>query len=187
MISAGEFRNGVTFEMDGQVYQVVEFQHVKPGKGAAFVRTTYKNVKTGGVVQRSFNPTEKFEQAVIERRDMSYLYNDGDIYFFMDTETYEQVPVSKDMLGDALRFLKENMVCRILSHNGDIFGIEPPTFVELEVTECEPGVRGDTATNATKTCKLETGAELRVPLFINQGDFIRVDTRTGEYMERVKN
>lgn len=187
MISAGDFRNGVTFEMDGQVFQVVEFQHVKPGKGAAFVRTKYRNVKTGAVVERSFNPTDKFEQAQLERRDMSYLYADGDLYYFMDTETYEQMPINKNMLGDALDFLKENMVCRILSYKGEIFGIEPPTFVELEVTECEPGVRGDTATNATKTAKVETGAEIRVPLFINQGDVIRIDTRTGEYMERAKN
>ncbi len=187
MISAGDFRNGMTFEMDGQVYQVVEFQHVKPGKGAAFVRTKYKNVKTGAVVERSFNPTEKFEQAQLERADMSYLYADGDLYYFMDTETFEQIPVSKDLLGDNLNYLKEGMVCRIVSYKGTIFGIEPPTFVELLVTECEPGVRGDTATNATKTAKVESGYEVRVPLFINEGDIIRIDTRTGEYMDRVKN
>lgn len=187
MISAGDFRNGMTFEMDGQVYQVVEFQHVKPGKGAAFVRTKYKNVKTGAVVERSFNPTEKFEQAQLERADMSYLYADGDLYYFMDTETFEQIPISKDLLGDNLNFLKEGMVCRIVSYKGTIFGIEPPTFVELLVTECEPGVRGDTATNATKTAKVESGYEVRVPLFINEGDIIRIDTRTGEYMDRVKN
>ena len=187
MISAGDFRNGMTFEMDGQVYQVVEFQHVKPGKGAAFVRTKYKNVKTGAVVERSFNPTEKFEQAQLERADMSYLYADGDLYYFMDTETFEQIPISKDLLGDNLNYLKEGMVCRIVSYKGTIFGIEPPTFVELLVTECEPGVRGDTATNATKTAKVESGYEVRVPLFINEGDIIRIDTRTGEYMERVKN
>ncbi len=187
MISAGDFRNGMTFEMDGQVYQVVEFQHVKPGKGAAFVRTKYKNVKTGAVVERSFNPTEKFEQAQLERADMSYLYADGDLYYFMDTETFEQIPISKDLLGDNLNYLKEGMVCRIVSYKGTIFGIEPPTFVELLVTECEPGVRGDTATNATKTAKVESGYEVRVPLFINEGDIIRIDTRTGEYMDRVKN
>lgn len=186
MISAGEFRNGVTFEMDGQLYQVVEFQHVKPGKGSAFVRTKYRNVKTGAVVEHSFNPTEKFPQAQIERRDMSYLYNDGNLYYFMDTETYEQIPIDAEMLGDGLKFLKENMVCRILSHNGDVFGVELPFFVELEVTECEPGVKGDTAQNATKNATVETGAVLRVPLFINQGDIIRVDTRTGDYMERAK-
>lgn len=186
MISAGDFRNGVTFEMDGQVFQVVEFQHVKPGKGAAFVRTKYRNVKTGSVVERSFNPNDRFEQAQLERKDMSYLYNDGNLYYFMDTETYEQLPIAADALGDAVKFLKENMVCKILSYKGDIFGVEPPLFVELLVTECEPGVRGDTATNATKTCKVETGAELRVPLFINQGEVIRIDTRTGEYMERAK-
>lgn len=187
MISAGDFRNGMTFEMDGQVYQVVEFQHVKPGKGAAFVRTKYKNVKTGAVVERSFNPTEKFEQAQLERADMSYLYADGDLYYFMDTETFEQIPISKDLLGNNLNYLKEGMVCRIVSYKGTIFGIEPPTFVELLVTECEPGVRGDTATNATKTAKVESGYEVRVPLFINEGDIIRIDTRTGEYMDRVKN
>ena len=187
MISAGDFRNGMTFEMDGQVYQVVEFQHVKPGKGAAFVRTKYKNVKTGAVVERSFNPTEKFEQAQLDRADMSYLYADGNLYYFMDTETFEQIPVSKDLLGDNLNYIKEGMVCRIVSYKGTIFGIEPPTFVELLVTECEPGVRGDTATNATKTAKVESGYEVRVPLFINEGDIIRIDTRTGDYMDRVKN
>ncbi|MCI6604229.1 MAG: elongation factor P [Clostridiales bacterium] len=187
MISAGDFRNGMTFEMDGQVYQVVEFQHVKPGKGAAFVRTKYKNVKTGAVVERSFNPTEKFEQAQLDRADMSYLYADGNLYYFMDTETFEQIPVSKELLGDNLNYIKEGMVCRIVSYKGTIFGIEPPTFVELLVTECEPGVRGDTATNATKTAKVESGYEVRVPLFINEGDIIRIDTRTGDYMDRVKN
>ena len=184
MISAGDFRNGVTFEMDGDVFQVVEFQHVKPGKGAAFVRTKYKNVRTGSVVERSFNPTEKFKQAQLQRRDMSYLYSDGDLYYFMDTETYEQMPFTAEMLGDALKYLKENTVCRVLSYQGTVFGIEPPTFVELEITECEPGVRGDTAQNATKNATLETGAVIRVPLFINQGEIVRIDTRTGEYMER---
>lgn len=184
MISAGEFRNGVTFEMDGQVFQVVEFQHVKPGKGAAFVRTKYRNVRTGSVVERSFNPSEKFERAQLDRSDMTYLYRDGDLHYFMDVDTYEQVPFSSEALGDSLTFLKENMVCKVLSYKGEVFGIEPPIFVELEVTECEPGVRGDTATNVTKNAVVETGAVVKVPLFINQGERIRIDTRTGEYMER---
>ena len=184
MISAGEFRNGVTFEMDGQVYQVIEFQHVKPGKGSAFVRTKYRNLKTGSVVERSFNPNEKFERAQLDRSDMTYLYKDGDLHYFMDVETYEQVPFTRDMLGDALKFLKEGMVCRVLSYKGEILGIEPPTFVELEVIECEPGVKGDTATNVTKNAVVETGAIVKVPLFINEGERIRIDTRTGEYMER---
>lgn len=186
MISAGDFRNGATFQMDGQLYQVVEFQHVKPGKGAAFVRTKYRNIRTGAVVEHSFNPNEKFEEVQLSRDDMTYIYNDGDLYYFMHTETYEQVPVNKEMLGDGLDFLKENMEVRVLSHQGDIISVELPNFVELLVTECEPGVRGDTATNATKTCIVETGAELRVPLFINQGDVIRIDTRDGSYMERAK-
>jgi len=184
MVMAGDFRNGVTFEMDGQVFQVIEFQHVKPGKGAAFVRTKYRNVKTGSVVERSFNPNDKFEQARLERRDMQFLYRDGDLYYLMDTENYEQLPFPAEVLGDAVRFLKENMVCKVLSYKGDIFGVEPPIFVELEITECEPGVRGDTAQNATKTAVLETGATIKVPLFINQGDVVRIDTRTGDYMER---
>jgi elongation factor P len=186
MISAGDFRNGVTFEMDNQVYQVIEFQHVKPGKGAAFVRTKYRNVKTGGVVERSFNPSDKFEQAQLERRDMTYLYHDGDLYYFMDVETYDQVPFSAAAIGDALKFLKENMVCKVVSYKGEIFAIEPPIFVELEVISCDPGVKGDTAQNATKNATVETGAVIKVPLFVNQGDIVRIDTRTGEYMERVK-
>jgi elongation factor P len=186
MISAGDFRNGVTFEMDSQVYQVIEFQHVKPGKGAAFVRTKYRNVKTGGVVERSFNPSDKFEQAQLERRDMNYLYNDGDLYYFMDVDTYDQVPFSGAAIGDALKFLKENMVCKVVSYKGDVFAIEPPIFVELEITDCDPGVKGDTAQNATKSATVETGATIKVPLFVNQGDLVRIDTRTGEYMERVK-
>ena len=185
MISAGEFRNGVTFEMDGQVFQVVEFQHVKPGKGAAFVRTKYRNVKTGSVVERSFNPNEKFERAQLDRADMTYLYSDGDLYHFMNVETYEQLPYTAEKLGDALKFLKENMTCKVLSYKGEVFGVEPPIFVELEITECEPGVKGDTAQNATKTAIVETGASVKVPLFVNQGEIIRIDTRTGEYMERV--
>ncbi len=170
--------------MDGQVYQVVEFQHVKPGKGAAFVRTKYKNVKTGSVVERSFNPNEKFEQAQLERRDMQYLYNDGELYYFMDQETYDQTPISSDKIGDGIRFLKEEMICKILSYKGEIFSVELPITVELKIIECEPGVKGDTATNVTKYATLETGATVKVPLFINQDEMIRVDTRTGEYLER---
>ena len=184
MISAGDFRNGVTFELDGQVVQVVEFQHVKPGKGAAFVRTKYKNVITGAVVETSFNPTAKFPQAFVERRDMQYSYNDGDLYYFMDMETYEQLPVSKSILGDNFRFVKEEDMCKVLSYKGNVFGVEPPNFVDLTVTQTDPGFKGDTATNATKPATLETGAEVKVPLFINEGDKIRIDTRTGEYMER---
>ena len=185
MISAGDFRNGVTFELDGQVMQVVEFQHVKPGKGAAFVRTKFKNVITGAVVEKSFNPTEKFEKAMIERKDMEYLYSDGDLYYFMNPETYEQEPLSSEQLGDALKFVKENMVVKFCSFKGNVFSVEPPTFVQLEVTHTEPGVKGNTATNVTKPATLETGAVVTVPMFINEGDVIRVDTRTGEYMERV--
>ena len=185
-ITAGEFRNGKTFEMDGKVMQVIEFQHVKPGKGAAFVRTKMKNVVTGAVTETSFNPTAKFEEAFIERKDMEYSYNDGDLYYFMDPESYELVPINKDVLGDSFKFVKENMVCKIMSYKGSVFGVEPPNFVELEVTESDPGVKGDTATNVTKPAILETGAEIKVPLFINPGDRIRIDTRTGEYLERCK-
>jgi elongation factor P len=185
MISAGEFRNGVTFELDGNVFQIVEFQHVKPGKGAAFVRTKLKNVITGGVVEKTFRPTEKMPKAHIERKDYEYLYSDGDLFYFMDQETYEQMPLNGDQLGDSLKFVKENMVVKVLSYKGSVFGVEPPTFVELEVTETEPGFKGDTSTGATKPATLETGATIMVPLFVNQNDFIRVDTRTGEYMERV--
>ncbi len=184
MISAGDFRNGITFEMDGQVVQVIEFQHVKPGKGAAFVRTKYKNVITGAVVERSFNPTDKYPTAYIERKDMQYLYSEDDLYYFMDMESYEQLPIDKSKLGSAFQFVKENMEVKVLSYKGNVFGVEPPNFVELEVTETDPGFKGDTATNATKPATLETGAEIKVPLFINQGDMIRIDTRTGEYMER---
>lgn len=184
MISAGDFRNGITFELDGNVVQVIEFQHVKPGKGAAFVRTKYKNVITGAVVERSFNPTDKYPTAYIERKDMQYLYSDGDLYYFMDMETYEQQPIDSSKLGLAFQFVKENMEVKVLSYKGNVFGVEPPNFVELEVTETDPGFKGDTATNATKPATLETGAEIKVPLFINQGDMIRIDTRTGEYMER---
>lgn len=184
MITAGDFRNGVTFDMDGQVYQVIEFQHVKPGKGAAFVRTKFKNVITGAVVEKSFNPTDKFENAYVERKEYEYLYNDGELYYFMDTETYEQLPLNADKLGDNFKFVKENDTVKIMSYKGNVFGIEPPLFVELEVTDTEPGVRGDTATNVTKPATLETGAVIKVPIFINQGEKIRIDTRTGEYMER---
>ena len=184
MISAGEFRNGITFDMDGNVYQVIEFQHVKPGKGAAFVRTKIKNVISGAVTERTFNPTEKFENAFVERKEMEYSYNDGNLYYFMDLETYELIPIDESKLGDAFRFVKENMTCKVLSYKGNVFGIEPPNFVELQVTETEPGVKGDTATNVTKPATLETGAEIKVPIFINEGEMIRVDTRTGEYMER---
>lgn len=184
MISAGDFRNGITFEMDGNVFQIIEFQHVKPGKGAAFVRTKIKNVITGAVVERTFNPSDKYPPAYIERREMEYLYSDGELFHFMDTETYEQVPLNADTVGDNLKFVKENMIVKILSFKGNVFGMEVPNFVELEVTFTEPGVKGDTATNVTKPATLETGATIKVPLFINQGDKIRIDTRTGEYMER---
>jgi elongation factor P len=184
MIMAGDFRNGVTFEMDSQVYQVIEFQHVKPGKGAAFVRTKYRNVKTGGVVERSFNPNDKLERAQLDRRDMSFVYKDDDLYYFMDQETFDQVPFTKESLGDAIKFLKEEMICKVLSYKGEIFGIEPPIFVVLEIVDCEPGVKGDTAQNATKNAIVETGASIKVPLFVNQGEKIKIDTRTGDYIER---
>ncbi len=185
MITAGEFRNGVTFELEDQIYQVVEFQHVKPGKGAAFVRTKLKNIITNATIERTFNPADKMPKAHIERKDMQYLYNDGDLYYFMDTETYEQLPLSKETLGDSLTFVKENMIVKVLSHKDNIFGVEPPTFVELEVTQTEPGFRGDTATGVTKPATVETGAVIKVPLFVDIGDIVRIDTRTGEYMERV--
>lgn len=185
MIVAGDFRNGVTFELDNNIFQVVEFQHVKPGKGAAFVRTKLKNIVTGATVERTFNPSDKMPKAHIERKDMQYLYNDGDLYYFMDTETYEQLPLNQSTIGDALKFVKENEIVKILSHKGNVFGIEPPIFVELEITETEPGFKGDTATGASKPATVETGATVKVPLFVSQGDRIRIDTRTGEYMERV--
>ena len=184
MVVAGDFRNGVTFDMDGAVFQIVEFQHVKPGKGAAFVRTKIRNVITGAVIEKTFNPSDKFPTAYIERKDMQYLYNDGDLYYFMDNETYENIPINADKLGDNFKFVKENTDVKVLSYKGVVFGVEPPFFIELQVTATEPGVRGDTATNVTKPATLETGAEVRVPIFINEGDMIRVDTRTGEYMER---
>lgn len=184
MISAGEFRKGTTFEMDGQVYNIVEFMHVKPGKGAAFVRTKIKNVINGSVLEKTFNPTEKFPEAVIERKEMQYLYNDGDLYYFMDNETYEQIPLNKSIVEDAIKFLKENDVASIKFFKGEAFSVEPPNFVELEIIASEPGVKGDTATNTLKPATVETGAVVNVPLFVNVGDRIRIDTRTGEYMER---
>ena len=184
MMSAGDFRNGTTFELDGNVVSIVEFQHVKPGKGAAFVRTKVKNVITGAVTEKTFNPSDKYQEAFIERREMQYLYNDGDLYYFMDNETYEQIPINSSVLGDNFKFVKENMVCKVLSYKGSVFGVEPPLFVELLVTQTDAGFKGDTATNATKPAVLETGAEIKVPLFIEEGNKIKIDTRTGEYLER---
>ena len=185
MISAGDFRNGITIEYENSVYQIIEFQHVKPGKGAAFVRTKLKNVKSSGVVEKSFRPTEKFPQARIDRKDMQYLYSDGDLYYFMDTESYEQIALGADAIGDTLKFVKENEMCKICSHNGNVYSVEPPLFVELEITDTEPGFKGDTATGASKPATVETGAQVAVPLFVNQGDKIKIDTRTGEYLSRV--
>lgn len=185
MIQAGEFRNGITVEIEGNVFQIVEFQHVKPGKGAAFVRTKLKNIINGGVVERSFRPTEKFPQARIDRNDMQYLYSDGELYHFMDVNTYEQIALNSDDIGDSLKFVKENEMVKVCSHNGSVFAIEPPLFVELEITETEPGFKGDTATGASKPAVVETGATVYVPLFVNQGDVIKIDTRTGEYLSRV--
>ena len=184
MISAGDFRNGLTVLIEGNIYQIIEFQHVKPGKGAAFVRTKLKNIKSGGVVEKTFRPTEKCPQARIDRKDMQYLYEDGDLYYFMDTETYDQVALNSETVGDALKFVKENEMCKICSHNGSVFSVEPPLFVELEITETEPGFKGDTATGASKPATVETGATVAVPLFVNQGDKIKIDTRTGEYLSR---
>ena len=185
MISAGEFKNGVTLEIDGTVYQIMEFQHVKPGKGAAFVRTKLKDVINSGVVEKTFRPTEKFETAHIDRKDMQYLYNDGELYNFMDVETYDQVALTSDQIGDALKFVKENEIVKMLSHNGSIFSVEPPMFVELQITDTEPGFKGDTATGATKPATVETGAVVYVPLFVENGETIKIDTRTGEYLSRV--
>ena len=185
MISAGDFRNGITVEIEGNVYQIIEFQHVKPGKGAAFVRTKLKNIKNGGVVEKTFRPTEKFPQARIDRVDMQYLYSDGDLYNFMDVNTYEQIALNSDTIGDSLKFVKENEMVKICSHNGSVFAIEPPLFVELEITDTEPGFKGDTATGATKPAVVETGATVYVPLFVEQDDVIKIDTRTGEYLSRV--
>ena len=185
MISAGDFKNGLTIELEGNVYQIVDFQHVKPGKGAAFVRTKMKNIKNGGVVEKTFRPTEKFPPAHIERTDMQYLYTDGDLYYFMDVETYDQIALSKDDIGDALKFVKENEMVKLCSHNGSVFSVEPPLFVELKITDTEPGFKGDTATGATKPAVVETGATVSVPLFVEQDDVIKIDTRTGEYLSRV--
>ena len=184
MVSAGDFRNGTTLEQDGNVLQVIEFQHVKPGKGSAFVRTKTRNVITGAVIETSYNPSDKFPSAVVERRDMQYLYEDGGLYYFMDTENYEQIPLNEKDLTDSFKFVKENEIVKVLSYKGNVFGVEPPNFVVLKITETEPGMKGNTATNTLKPAKLETGAEVRVPLFINEGEEIRIDTRTGEYMER---
>ena len=185
MVSAGEFRNGLTVEIDGIVYQIVEFQHVKPGKGAAFVRTKLRNVVDGGVVEKTFRPTEKYPQAHIDKKEMQYLYNDGEMYNFMDNETYEQIALTEEAVGDSMKFVKENEMVKICSHNGNVFAVEPPLFVELEVTDTEPGFKGDTATGATKPATVETGATVYVPLFVETGDKLKIDTRTGEYLSRV--
>ena len=185
MVSAGDFRNGVTIEIEGNVYQIIEFQHVKPGKGAAFVRTKLKNIINGGVVEKTFRPTEKFPQARIDRVEMQYLYSDGDLYHFMNTETYDQIALNEEAIGDSLKFVKENEMVKICSHNGNVFAVEPPLFVELEVTDTEPGFKGDTATGATKPATVETGAVVYVPLFVETGDKLKIDTRTGEYLSRV--
>ena len=184
MVSAGDFRNGVTLEIEGQVMQIMEFQHVKPGKGAAFVRTKLKNVINGGVVEKTFRPTEKFPAARIDRVDMQYLYNDGELDNFMDMNTFEQIALAKDVVGDALKFVKENEVVKVCSYNGKVFSVEPPLFVELEITDTEPGFKGDTATGATKPAIVETGAQINVPLFVNIGDKVKIDTRSEEYLGR---
>lgn len=185
MISAGDFKNGVTVEIDGNIYQILEFQHVKPGKGAAFVRTKLKNIISGGVVEKTFRPTEKFPKAHIDRKDMQYLYRDGDLFNFMDVETYDQIALNEDVVGDSLKFVKENEVVKICSHNGNVFSVEPPLFVELAITETEPGFKGDTAQGATKPATVETGAIVMVPLFVERGDVLKIDTRSGEYLSRV--
>ncbi|MDR1560559.1 MAG: elongation factor P [Clostridiales bacterium] len=185
MISASEFRNGATLEVDGDIFVVLEFQHVKPGKGAAFVRTKLKNLKSGGIVERTFRPTEKMPRAHIDRKDLQYLYKDGDLYHFMDTDSFEQTAINASDIGDALKFVKENEMVKILSHDGSVFGIEPPTFVVLEITDTEPGFKGDTATGATKFATVETGAVINVPLFLSVGESVKIDTRTGEYLGRV--
>ncbi|MFW5648891.1 MAG: elongation factor P [Candidatus Alkaliphilus sp. MAG34] len=184
MVSAGDFRKGVTFEMDGEPYVVLDFQHVKPGKGAAFVRTKYKNLKTGAIREDAFNPSDRFSRAHIETKEMQYLYNDGELYYFMDNETFEQIPLTYEEVEDAIKYLKESTNAMIRFYQGKPFEVEAPNFVELQVTETEPGVRGDTASNVTKMAKVETGAIVYVPLFVNEGDIIRIDTRTGEYMSR---
>ncbi len=185
MVSAGDFRNGITIEIDNNIFQIIEFQHVKPGKGAAFVRTKLKNIKSGGVVEKTFRPTEKYPQAIIDRSDMQFLYSDGELFHFMNVETYDQIAMNEDAIGDSLKFVKENEMVKMLSHNGQVFAIEPPLFVELVITETEPGFKGDTATGASKPAIVETGATVYVPLFVEQGDKISIDTRSGEYMKRV--
>ncbi len=184
MVSAGDFKNGITIEFENGIWQIIEFQHVKPGKGAAFVRTKLKNIVSGGVVERTFRPTEKFDEARIDRVDMQYLYKDGDLSYFMDVNTYDQMALTADQIGDSLKFVKENEMVKVCSHNGNVFSIEPPLFVELTITSTEPGFKGDTATGATKPAIVETGAQVSVPLFINEGDVIKIDTRTGEYLSR---
>lgn len=185
MISASDLRKGTTFEQDGQVFTVIDFLHVKPGKGAAFVRTKLRNVISGGVTDRTFNPTEKLQEAVIERKEMQYLYSDGELYYFMDQETFEQIPLNHEKVEDAIKFLKENMFAVIKFYKGDAFSVEAPNFVELLITECEPSIKGNTATAAMKSAIVETGASVNVPMFVEEGNVIRIDTRTGEYMERV--
>ena len=185
MVTAGDFKNGLTIQFENNIYQIIEFQHVKPGKGAAFVRCKLKNIKNGGVVEKTFRPTEKFENAHIERKDMQYLYQDGGLYYFMNTETYDQVGLTEEQVGDSLKFVKDNEMVKVCSHNGEVFAIEPPLFVELEVIETEPGFAGNTAQGATKPATVETGAQVQVPLFVNQGDKLKIDTRTGEYLSRV--
>ena len=185
MISAGDFKNGVTLEIEGNIYQILEFQHVKPGKGAAFVRTKLKNIINGGAVERTFRPTEKFPKAHIERKDMQYLYSDGELFHFMDVETYDQIALNEDAIGDSLKFVKENEMVKICSHKGNVFAVEPPLFVELAIIETEPGFKGDTAQGATKPATVETGALVYVPLFVEMGDVLKIDTRTGEYLSRV--
>lgn len=185
MIQAGDFRNGITVEIEGTVYQIIEFQHVKPGKGAAFVRTKLKNIINGGVVEKTFRPNEKFPTAHIDRNDMQYLYSDGELYHFMDVNTYEQIALNSDDIGDSLKFVKENEMVKMCSYNGKVFAVEPPLFVELEITDTEPGFKGDTATGASKPATVETGALVYVPLFVEQGEKIKIDTRTGEYLSRV--
>ncbi|MDO4634115.1 MAG: elongation factor P [Eubacteriales bacterium] len=185
MISAGDFKNGLTLEIDGQVMQIVEFQHVKPGKGAAFVRTKMRNVINGGVVEKTFRPTEKFPAARIDRKNEQYLYNDGDLYYFMDPETFDQIMINQDVIGDSMKFVKENEEVKVCSYNGSVFAIEPPLFVELEVTDTEPGFAGNTAQGASKPATVETGAQISVPLFVNIGDKVKIDTRTAEYLGRV--
>ena len=184
MVSAGDFRNGVTFEMDGGVYQIIEFQHVKPGKGAAFVRTKIRNVITGAVVEKTFSPTDKYPTAFVERKDMEYLYNDGSLYYFMDLETFENIPINADILPDSFKFVKENEQVKILSYKGNVFGVEPPFFVELVITHTEPGLQGNRSNAGTKPATVETGAEIQVPLFVGEGEKVKVDTRDGSYLGR---